>query len=98
MRVLFRKLHSRGERGRKGRECKLQNRAHRTFDIRNNFTPVYKLIWKSANALERIIFYLFYEVNTSLDSFIAVRKFRKAPRFCAAESEVRDQKMDGVFL
>ena len=28
--------HSRGERGRKGRECKFQNKAHRTFEQRSN--------------------------------------------------------------
>ena len=33
-------LHSRGERGRKGRECKSQNKAHRTFDPRKTISPV----------------------------------------------------------
>ena len=37
--VMFRNLHHRRERGRKGRECKFQNKAHRTLDIRNNSTP-----------------------------------------------------------
>ena len=41
VRVLFRKLHSRGERGRKGRECKFQNNAHKTFDPRKSFIPVH---------------------------------------------------------
>ena len=31
--VLLCKLHYRGERGRKGRECKRQSQAHRNFDI-----------------------------------------------------------------
>ena len=39
--VLFWNLHSRGVRGRKGRECKFQNVAHRAFDLRSNSTPVY---------------------------------------------------------
>ena len=29
--ILFLKLHHRGERGRKGRECKFQNISHRTL-------------------------------------------------------------------
>ena len=33
--VLFVNLHSKGERGRKGRECKFQNKAHTTFGKRN---------------------------------------------------------------
>ena len=32
--------HFRGERSRKGRECKCRNKAHRTFDPRNIFSPV----------------------------------------------------------
>ena len=39
--VLFWNLHSWGERGRKGRRCKFQNKAHITFDPRINSTPVY---------------------------------------------------------
>ena len=35
----FEKLHSRGEMWRKGRECKFQNIAHRSFDIINNLHP-----------------------------------------------------------
>ena len=31
--VLFSKLHYRKERGRKGRECKFQNKAHRTMYV-----------------------------------------------------------------
>ena len=38
--VWYWNLNSRGERGRKGRECEFQNKAHRTLDPRNNFTPV----------------------------------------------------------
>ena len=38
--VWFWNLHSRGERGKWGRECKFQNKSHRTFDSRINFTPV----------------------------------------------------------
>ena len=38
--VLFGNLLSRGERGRKGSECKFQNKAHRTFDPSNTFSPV----------------------------------------------------------
>ena len=37
--ILFLKLHHRGERGRKGRECKYQSQTPGTFDIRNNSTP-----------------------------------------------------------
>ena len=29
------------QRGRKESQCKFQNKAHRTFDPRNNYTPVY---------------------------------------------------------
>ena len=32
-----------GERGRKGRECKFQNKAHRTFHPKNNYTPCISL-------------------------------------------------------
>ena len=32
-------MHSRGERGRKGRECKFRNKAHRILDIINTLTP-----------------------------------------------------------
>ena len=35
MPVLFRKLHHRGDMGRKGRECKFPKIAHRTFDIKH---------------------------------------------------------------
>ena len=35
-------MHYRGERGRKGRECKFLNKAIRTFDIINNFAPLHK--------------------------------------------------------
>ena len=38
--VLFRKLHHRGERGRKGRESKFHKIAPRTFDIINS-CPLY---------------------------------------------------------
>ena len=38
--ILLWKLHHRGERGRKGRECKFQNKAHRTFDPRSTLSPV----------------------------------------------------------
>ena len=41
--VLFWKLHHRGERGRKGRECKFHNKKHRTFGIINTSTPVLQL-------------------------------------------------------
>ena len=37
--VLLCKLHRRGERGRKVRECKFQNKAHKNFDIINNMAP-----------------------------------------------------------
>ena len=40
-RTFFWNLHSRGERGRKGRECEFQNNAHRTFDQINNFSPLW---------------------------------------------------------
>ena len=40
VRVLFWNLHSRGERGRKGRECKIQNKAHRIFDQTNTLSPL----------------------------------------------------------
>ena len=40
VRVLFWNLHSRGKRGRKGRECKFQNKSHGTFDPRNTSCPV----------------------------------------------------------
>ena len=40
---LFWNMHSRGERGRKGRECKFQNKAHRTFDTLYKATPEEKL-------------------------------------------------------
>ena len=36
----FVNLPSRGERGRKGRECKFLSKAHRTFHQRNSSTPV----------------------------------------------------------
>ena len=39
--VLFGNLHSRGEMGRKGRECKFYNKAHRTFEPGNNSNPVF---------------------------------------------------------
>ena len=32
---------TRGERGRKGRECKFRNKSHRTFDPKNTSTPLY---------------------------------------------------------
>ena len=38
--VICWKLHHIGERGRTGRGCKCQNKAHRTFDIINTQTPV----------------------------------------------------------
>ena len=38
--LLFWNLHIRGQRERKERECKLQSKAHRTFDPRNNSTHV----------------------------------------------------------
>ena len=38
--VLFWKLHHRGERGRKGRECKFPKIACRTFVIINSWPPV----------------------------------------------------------
>ena len=38
--VFFVKLHHRGEKGRKGRECKFPKIAHRTFDIINSWPPV----------------------------------------------------------
>ena len=41
--VLFWNLDHRGERERKGREYKFQNKAHRTFDPRNTSTPVDQL-------------------------------------------------------
>ena len=40
VRVLFWILHSRGERGRKGRECKFLNKAHSTFDPGNTLSLV----------------------------------------------------------
>ena len=45
--VLLWKLHHRGARGRKGRECKFPKIAHRTFDIIFSWPPVYllDLIW-----------------------------------------------------
>ena len=42
VRVIFEKLHHRGERGRKGRECKFPKIAHRTFDPINSWPPVSK--------------------------------------------------------
>ena len=42
--ALFKKLHHRGETGRKGRECKIQNKGHRTFDIRIFWPPLY-MVW-----------------------------------------------------
>lgn len=41
--VFILKLHPRGERGRKGRECKFPKIAHRTFDTINSWPPVYML-------------------------------------------------------
>ena len=38
--VFFGKFHHRGERGRKGRECKFPNIEHRTFDIILYWLPV----------------------------------------------------------
>ena len=35
------KIAPKGERGRKGRECKFPNKAHRTFDIINTYPPVH---------------------------------------------------------
>ena len=40
MPVLCWYFHHRWERGRKGREYKFQNKAHRTFDPRNALSPV----------------------------------------------------------
>ena len=39
--VLFWNLHSRGEMGRRGRECKFQNKAHRTSHPRNTLSHVH---------------------------------------------------------
>ena len=41
MPVLVWKLHARGERGRKGRECKFPKIAHRTFDTIHSWPPVH---------------------------------------------------------
>ena len=43
--VLFRIFHSIGERGRKRRECKFQNKAHTTFDSRNTLNAVHKCLF-----------------------------------------------------
>ena len=40
--VLFWNLHSRGERGRKGRERKFKNKAHSIIGPRNHLNTVYK--------------------------------------------------------
>ena len=47
-----RNLHSRGERGSNGRECKFQNKAHRIFDPRNTLSPVKRLIINLSAAAE----------------------------------------------
>ena len=44
MLILFLKLHHRGERGRKGRECKFPKIAHRTFDPINSWPPVVEVV------------------------------------------------------
>ena len=38
--LLFLKLHHRGERGRKGKECKFPKIEHRTFDPIISWPPV----------------------------------------------------------
>ena len=43
VRVLFWHLNFIGERGRNGRECKFQNKAHKTFNIINTSTPVVRV-------------------------------------------------------
>ena len=50
--ILFSKLHHRGERGRKVRECKFRKIAHRTFDPINSWPPVVWLIliWPTVQA------------------------------------------------
>ena len=43
-------LHS---RGRKGRECKFQNKAHRTLDLRKTLSPVHGLGWASVTGIRK---------------------------------------------
>ena len=87
--VLFWNFHHRGERGKMGGSAKFQIKAHRTFDPRNNSTPVFVIMLLKKSII--MVQFSSLAFIFLFSSFEAGRSNREKSFFCQSSKDVQNR-------